>query len=1107
MMELVPVWLVVLASITVSVIVLMLLLSLLKKKNRAIFKLGTRYSNSNRAESMAKALPVALLTAIILSSLSVGDGLFEMVGSNTEKNLSEVDVVIEAPGFIHEDLIPQNPGYEHASVIFLEGSGRSDSGRGNSLKLMGIDETVFKMGGFTGTGGQEIEKIVSGNDVIINRKAAGSMGLTEGDWLVVTVILHDRSDYIFLSSTEDGKISLNLTVRTVVKNKGLGRYREDALDEVEPLVFMSLDRLQERLDRNSQANRFLVDLLGDHSREELSASIEEELDLATAGFREVEPTELNGTFIISDEFFFDDRIVEKTKKGSSSLSYFVDSISTNNRGLTYSVVTGFEKEKNGPGIGEIYLNNWTSENLGAGPGDEVELAYRFLNGYGILESRQRTFTVSRVVPIEGIYAERNYLPPIEGVTSEISCSDWDPDFEVNISAIPQIEYDYWEIFSTTPKAFISLEDAREMWANSWGNSTALFYSGENDDELLERDANIENVDMTIIPVRENALSSSRAISIFPAMFLTFGMTIVVSTSLVLYAVLTDLTKRRSRDWGILRAVGIERRNMAAFGIYENIRPILMGGLVGIFLGFFLSMILGEALDSIWSETVEGSDVPFSFSFSSVMISFAVSMVLSLMIVVISVVKEVARTPTANVREESSLARGTGAALFLVPFLGAASIAGGSVVSLLMRASGSTFETAGPFVLTSVLFSTGATMVVLFLVSRKWGISDVLLYSTASISRRPGRTLVGSVLLAMVLTLSLTLTSFGGILEADITESSDSYGGGFDLIMETSTGIEGAGIDPDSLEGFSMVPVLSYGKEGGTCSNINAVYPPRLLGLPDRILEDPSFTLKAVDDSVADGSDNRFDKLESRIGGNIPIFVDENTLTWIYFGSIGTIFELEPNPGTLVKLQVVGILDPSVLTGTFVMKEKFLKEIYPSSTNYDLFLINGDTDDESITRLKDHFADLGPQVDIIEERAREELRYELSYLGLFRDYLLLGVVVALIAVAIFNHSRALRFRKEISILRSIGVDRKRAFRYIFTENSISLFIAYSGSILGALITLMLSVNFIADDVKLWNIISGPLVLMLFLLVLGMISTLASSYWATKDHDRMLPSTDT
>jgi putative ABC transport system permease protein len=138
--------------------------------------------------------------------------------------------------------------------------------------------------------------------------------------------------------------------------------------------------------------------------------------------------------------------------------------------------------------------------------------------------------------------------------------------------------------------------------------------------------------------------------IFPGMFLTFGSMIMIGALLVLYALFKDLAGKRAHEWGILRAVGVTRKDLLISGSYEALWPILFGSGLGLVIGYIIGGFLNIGLGSAWSNSVEDASVPFTISGATIVISIAATVLLSFLIVFISVFREARRAPIANIRD-------------------------------------------------------------------------------------------------------------------------------------------------------------------------------------------------------------------------------------------------------------------------------------------------------------------------------------------------------------------------------------------------------------------------------------------------------------------------
>ncbi|MGA1820548.1 MAG: FtsX-like permease family protein [Thermoplasmatota archaeon] len=1073
-MELVPPLVVLIAGLAPAVLVLFLLmLGISSDRNRASLVLGSRMFARNLNEGLSRMLPVALLAAIIAASLSVGDGLLLMVEENTDANLSGVDLAVDVPAYVDQDLIEETlkEGGSHVlryeMMVFLDGIAERSSGDlREGIGIIGAMDPKDTMLGIYAEDGGELLPLSGRTDSYINSELAERLGIKAGDEILVTPydLGSEQENLLGYSSSAYPKISVR--VADIIANRGVGRYREDALSKTEPMVVVQYQYLTERLGRVGKVNKILIDT--DDDAESAGKIIERELDdalgIVDAGFR-LELKDDRMVLTHRDFFFHPGEVGLEPDAGS--LSYFVDGLSTESAGLSYSVVTGitgadyrtgrdlsiyipFEK-------GKIYVTNWTMERLNLTEGESLRLSYRKVTELGTLVEEERFFMVAGVTSIDSYVAWEGWMPDLPGITEAPSCGDWDPSFEIDIDSLTDDDYEYWNLYRTTPKAFVSVEDAREMWGIPRGNTTMVIldWGSFSDSDLGNRSRELsEHITLgslggSVRNVRKDALDSSRAMLIFPGMFLTFGSIIMIGAMLVLYALFKDLAAKRAHEWGILRAIGISRKDLLITGMFEAVFPVLLGGAGGIPLGYLIGYLLNLGLGSAWSDSVEGAGVPFHISLGTISIALGASLFLAIVLSFISVLREAVGAPIANLRDEDPKVSTPGRSVKLRTLSAAALLTAGGLVVLYLGSGSTGMSSAGSFVLGSIMTSAGIGLVLYVLLARVSDRSDLYLMVSSNLSRRPGKNPLSIAILALMLTLALSLTFMGSLMEEDVSGSYDEYGGGFTWVVETAVPFKG---DID-LPGMEVSVLLSIGEEGGTCSNINAPYPPRLLGVEEDFDRVSNFGLISRDGRF--GSDKEtWSGLAERIDGKVPILVDQNTLQWIYYETLGSEFELDAEDGGKLTLLVVGVLEPSVLTGTFVMSKTILKEEFPSLARPTYFLVSGDGGDQERKEVASAFSEAFPRVEWVGDLARENLDYELSYLYLFRDFLVFGLVVAMTSAAIFTHARALSLKREVAALRAIGVTKGRSVQYFLTENMVVFSLATMGSVIGSLVSIML-----------------------------------------------------
>ena len=127
------------------------------------------------------------------------------------------------------------------------------------------------------------------------------------------------------------------------------------------------------------------------------------------------------------------------------------------------------------GDDEIILNQWAAADLDVKRGDSVQLKYYVLGLNRQLVEDSVSLTVHSVVLLAGKYLDPDLMPDFPGLSQEENCRDWHPGFPVNLDRIRPKDEDYWDQWKGTPKAFVTLAAGQKMWANRYGNLTAVRY--------------------------------------------------------------------------------------------------------------------------------------------------------------------------------------------------------------------------------------------------------------------------------------------------------------------------------------------------------------------------------------------------------------------------------------------------------------------------------------------------------------------------------------------------------------------------------------------------------------------------------------------------------
>ena len=122
----------------------------------------------------------------------------------------------------------------------------------------------------------------------------------------------------------------------------------------------------------------------------------------------------------------------------------------------------------------------------------------------------------------------SWMPDFPGLTDAENCRDWEPGFAMDMSKIRDKDEEYWDKYRGTPKAFVNLMVGQEMWGNRWGDLTSMRYPArmrmpEQIAATLRSQLTPEQIGMTFVPVRDQALAATNAPVDFGQLFLSFQL--------------------------------------------------------------------------------------------------------------------------------------------------------------------------------------------------------------------------------------------------------------------------------------------------------------------------------------------------------------------------------------------------------------------------------------------------------------------------------------------------------------------------------------------------------------------------------------------------------
>lgn len=242
----------------------------------------------------------------------------------------------------------------------------------------------------------------------------------------------------------------------------------------------------------------------------------------------------------------------------------------------------------------ILLNEWLAEDLDARVGDEVRLTYHVVGAHilaedGRLPEEEVRFTVTGIVKLDGSVADdRGFTPEVEGITDVDSFDEWKKPFPMK--DVTDRDDDYWTKHRATPKAFVPLETAQNLWQSRYGKLTSVRVArlpGKSLDETQAAFAAAvldelgpRQSQLIVRPVKFEGLQAASGTTDFTGLFIAFSFFLILAAAILIGLLFRLGIEQRSSSVGLLGAVGCTPKQVHRLFLAEGLCVVVVGGLIG-----------------------------------------------------------------------------------------------------------------------------------------------------------------------------------------------------------------------------------------------------------------------------------------------------------------------------------------------------------------------------------------------------------------------------------------------------------------------------------------------------------------------------------------------
>jgi ABC-type antimicrobial peptide transport system permease subunit len=754
---------------------------------------------------------------------------------------------------------------------------------------------------------------------------------------------------------------------------------------------------------------------------------------------------------------------------------------------------------------EIVLTEWLADDLHAEPGDTIELSY-FLpeSGAKLLEATNR-FRVHSIAPMQLPWADRTLMPDFPGIENAESTADWDAGFPLVYKIRPKDE-DYWKKYRGTPKAFVTLAAGQKMWANRFGNLTAIRFPippGEDPkefrdmlDKKLLASINPAALGFHFEPVREQALKAANQAQDFGDLFLGFSIFLVIAALLLMALLFQFGLEQRATEIGTFLSLGFTPKEVRKMLLKEGTILASLGGLLGTLAGLGYAKAMLWGLTTIWRSAVGTSSLTFHASPGTLSAGLSASIAVATVVIGLALRKQ-ARRPArellaGEVQSPKSKVQSWGKWIAIaagVPAIGAV------VWALVTRetTNAEVFFSAGSLLLIAGLGAAAAWLATL---ARKTSVATPASAESSPSPHPMGRGIKGEgftfpglavrgtvrrrtrslATIALLACGSFLIAAIGVFrLDANLNALEKNSGtGGFALLGEstmpvvqdlnTKSGREFFGLDERDLQDAHFVPFRVRDGDEASCLNLNRAQKPRILGVNPSSLNG-RFTFAGASQgldrsqgwnllhplSPSDGERDRVRGSEDEI----PAIADANSIQWALGKKLGDTLEYTDERGRTFKLRLVGSLANSILQGSLIIDEAEFTKRFPSESGYRLFLL--DVPANSIPQvsatLSRAMQDVGLELTSTVQRLNAFNAVQNTYLGTFQILGGLGLLLGSAGLGIVVLRNVLERRGELGLLTAVGFNRSSLQNLILGEHSSLLALGLGIGILSAVVAVL------------------------------------------------------
>jgi ABC-type lipoprotein release transport system permease subunit len=946
--------------------------------------------------NLAVLLGATTATAVLAGALLVGDSVRASLRDLVLGRLGHTEYAVNGAGFFREkladDLGSACPMIALDGVAANESSGR----RATGIQVYGVDERFWK---FQGGAGEPPR----GRDVLLSVALAQELRSKPGDTILLRV---QKPSAIPLESLHGRKENVGQTVRLAMSGVARREFSLRAQQGDVRAVYVALGRLQRELNQPNKANTILAsrapDLKQHYRLEDIGLHLRR---LQTPDCFSLE----SDAGMIAGAAAGAALAVAKSLglRAEPVLTYLANDIRDGIRATPYSLVTALDAPPAPLTEDGITLNDWAARDLTAKVGDTITLDYYVWKSEGRLDTAAAKFRVAQIVPISGAAADRLLAPDYPGITESDSLHDWDPPFPLDLSRIRTIDEHYWKQYRTTPKAFIRLTRAQQLWETRFGDATSIriFPANERFEDALRNAIDPSSAGLTVLPVRAQSLEATQGATDFGEYLVYFSAFLIMS-ALLLTGLFFELgIEQRMREIGILHALGFPRARIQTLFLLEGVVITAIGAAAGIGAALGYGTLILYGLRTWWVDAVGTRLLTLHATPTPLLWGAVGGAGIGLGAIALTLRRLQNGTPRGLVAGEQTDARRRIPEAIITAVL--------ALVLMAVSAMGKLDQTTGFFAAGGLLLIAALLFQWAWLLSRRFAaIRGKVTLGLRSAAYHPGRSILCTALIASATFVIAALAAFQREGPSPLAEGyplmAESV---LPLIHSPATAQGRQALNIPALPGVEIVPFRLRPGDDASCLNLYQPRNPRILAPVASFHAWPQ-----LQTTFADGA--------------VPALSDANSMTYVLHLKRGELFSVSGH-----RFRIVDALQDSIFQSELIISDADFLRLYPGVEGFRFFLLKAPP--QAIPALEEALSDYGFGIQSVAARLASFHRVENSYLATFRALGGLGLMLGTIGLAAILLRNVLERRKELALLRAIGFRPRHLAQMVIAENLLLL----------------------------------------------------------------------